>query len=106
MRQGTTGDSLYLVARGVIPVSRLEGGIGRDLATLMAGDFFGEAVLLHGGRRNATCRAVTPCALYELRREDFDAAVELSPAIRQAVEEADRQRKVHRLGVEVASSTD
>ena len=106
VRQGTTGDSLYLVARGVIRVSRLEGGIGRDLATLMAGDFFGEAVLLHGGRRNATCRAVTPCALYELRREDFDAAVELSPAIRQAVEEADRQRKVHRLGAEVASSTD
>ena len=106
VRQGATGSSLYLVARGVIRVSRLEGGIGRDLATLMASDFFGEAALLHGGRRNATCRAVTPCALYQLRREDFDAVVELSPSIREAVEEADRQRKVHRRGPEAANATD
>ena len=69
VRQGSTGDSLYLVARGVIRVSRQDGGMGRDLATLMAGDFFGETALLHGGRRTATCRAVTPCALYELKRE-------------------------------------
>ena len=42
--------------------------VKKDLATLMAGDFFGETTLLHGGMRTANCRAVTPCALYELRR--------------------------------------
>jgi CPA1 family monovalent cation:H+ antiporter len=97
VRQGSDGNSLFLVARGVIRVSRRDGGRRRDLATLMAGDLFGEAALLHGGGRNANCRAVTPCALYELRREDFEAVVAVSPDIREAVEEADRRRKTQPL---------
>jgi CPA1 family monovalent cation:H+ antiporter len=96
VRQGRPGSSLFLVARGVVRVSRKESGQTRDLATLMAGDFFGESALLHGGNRNATCRAMTPCALYELRREDFAAVVEVSPAIRKAVEEADQRRRSQR----------
>ena len=97
VRQGTSGDSLYLVARGVIRVSRQDGGLTRDLATLMAGDFFGESALLHGGPRTATCRAVTPCALYELKREDLDPVIAVSPAMRLALEEADRRRRAERL---------
>jgi CPA1 family monovalent cation:H+ antiporter len=95
--QGDDEDSLYLVARGVIRVSRQDGGSARDLATLMAGDFFGETTLLHGGTRTATCRAVTPCALYELRREELDAVIAVSPSMRQALEEADRRRRAQRL---------
>ena len=97
VRQGSTGDSLYLVARGVVRVSRQDGGLGRDLATLMAGDFFGETALLHGGRRTATCRAVTPCALYELRRVELDPVIAMSPPMREALEEADRRRSVERI---------
>ena len=97
VRQGATGDSLYLVARGVIRVSHQDGGMTRDLATLMAGDFFGESALLHGGARTATCRAVTPCALYELRREELDSVIAISPAMQLALEEADRRRRAERL---------
>jgi monovalent cation:H+ antiporter, CPA1 family len=97
VRQGSTGDSLYLVARGVVRVSRQDGGATRDLATLMAGDFFGESALLHGTARNATCRAVTPCALYELRREELEAVVALSPAIGRALEEAHERRRAQRI---------
>ena len=97
VRQWSTGDSLYLVARGVVRVSRQDGGLGRDLATLMAGDFFGETALLHGGRRTATCRAVTPCALYELRRVELDPVIAMSPPMREALEEADRRRSVERI---------
>ena len=93
VKQGDGGSSLFLVARGVVRVTRQDGGIGRDLATLMAGDFFGEMTLLHGGTRTATCRAVTPCALYELRREDLEAVLERSPTMRDALEEADRTRR-------------
>ncbi|MBW3535191.1 MAG: cation:proton antiporter [Gemmatimonadetes bacterium] len=93
VRQGDTGDSLYLVARGVVRVSRQDGGLNRDLNTLMAGDFFGEMALLHGGRRTATCRAVTPCALYELRREDLEEVGEAHPAITEALRAADRKRR-------------
>ena len=72
MTQGRPGSTLYLIARGVVRVTREHEGVTHDIATLMAGEFFGEMALLHGGARRATCRAVTPCALYELRREDVD----------------------------------
>lgn len=94
VRQGERGTSLFLVARGVVRVTRQDGGLSRDLASLMAGDFFGEMALLHGGTRSATCRAVTPCALYELRREDVDEVAARFPAVRQALEEADRSRRM------------
>ena len=81
VKQGDGGSSLFLVARGVVRVTRQDGGIGRDIATLMAGDFFGEMTILHGGTRTATCRAVTPCALYELRREDLESVLERSPTM-------------------------
>lgn len=37
VRQGGSGFSLFLVARGVIRVSRQDGGVSRDLATRIAG---------------------------------------------------------------------
>ncbi|HSW28193.1 MAG TPA: cation:proton antiporter [Longimicrobiales bacterium] len=93
VEQGDRGSSLFLVARGVVRVSRLDGEGPRDLATLMAGDFFGEMALLHGGARTATCRAVTPCALYELRREDLETVLEACPAMREALVAADERRR-------------
>jgi len=93
VRQGGSGSSLFLVARGVIRVSLLKGDVSEDLATLMAGDFFGETALLHNTYRTATCRAVTPCALYELRRDDLDEVRARCPAIQAALEEADSRRQ-------------
>ncbi len=93
IRQGDVGDSLFLVARGVIRVTREDDGEKRSLATLMAGDFFGEMALLHGEPRTATCQAVTPCALYELRRSDMEPLLAASPQMKQALEEADRRRR-------------
>ncbi len=98
VRQGGSGSSLFLVARGVIRVSRQEGGASRDLATLIAGEFFGEMALLHGTPRTATCRAMTPCALHELRRDDIDTVRSVCPEIQRALVEADRQRRAeHRV---------
>jgi len=93
VRQGERGSSLFLVARGVVRVTRLDHGQVRTIATLMAGDFFGEIGLLHGGVRTATCSAVTPCVLYELQRRDIDAVVQSCPAMQEALEEADRERR-------------
>ena len=93
IRQGETGAALFLIARGVVRVSREDKGESRDLGTLMAGDFFGEMALLHAEPRTATVRTVTPCALYELHRNDLNATIESHPSIRQALEESDRQRK-------------
>ncbi len=93
MRQGDPGTALFLIARGVVRVSREDHGESRDLASLMAGDFFGEMALLHEEPRTATVRAVTPCSLYELHRNDLNATIEAYPAIRKTLEESDRERK-------------
>ncbi|GMQ97161.1 MAG: hypothetical protein BMS9Abin15_0859 [Gammaproteobacteria bacterium] len=92
IRQGDIGDSLFLIARGVVRVVREHNGEEQDLATLLAGDFFGEMALLHGERRNASCRAVTPCALYELKRNDFEKACQTNPAMREALEATYQER--------------
>ncbi|MBI1372273.1 MAG: cyclic nucleotide-binding domain-containing protein [Phycisphaera sp.] len=93
IRQGARDDTLYLIARGVVRVVR-EQSDGRvsDLATLVAGEFFGEMALLFGQPRSATCRAVTPCALYALRRADLDAVARACPAITNALMDAARER--------------
>ena len=93
IRQGEAGDALFLIARGVVRVSRKVQGARRDIATLMTGDFFGEMALLHGKPRSATVLAVTPCSLYELRRKDLDASMGVYPTIRSMLEEADQRRE-------------
>ena len=93
VKQGERGSSLYLVARGVVRVTRTDDGVDRDIATLLAGDFFGEMALLREGSRFATCRAVTPCALYELARVDVHAVGKTAPAMKAALKEADRVRR-------------
>lgn len=91
--QGRPGSTLYLIARGVVRVTREDGGATHDIVTLMAGEFFGEMALLHGGVRRATCRAVSPCALYELRRDDVDIVCDFCPEMKVALEAADRIRQ-------------
>ncbi len=88
VRQGQTGDSMFLIARGVANIL-----IDEDhVATLFAGDLFGEAALLHGVPRNATVVAATPCSLYELKQEDLYKIMKRHPDIADLVEEIDRER--------------
>jgi len=90
VREGDSGDSLYLIGRGVVRV--LRAGAEEPIATLMAGDFFGEMALISGRPRNATVRAVTHCTLYELRRKDLELLLELRPQMRSALEATYRER--------------
>ncbi|MCW8963581.1 MAG: cation:proton antiporter [Gammaproteobacteria bacterium] len=92
INEGAAGKSMFLIARGVVRVLRGKGDEEVVLASLLPGDFFGEMALLHDERRSASCRAVTPCALYELTREDIKRIAEVAPAIQHAMEEADAER--------------
>lgn len=93
IRQGQMGDSMFLIARGIANVSLTENGTARQLATLYAGDFFGESALLHDTPRNASATAATPCSMYELKRSDLDKICADYPMIRAGVEKVDEQRK-------------
>jgi Na+:H+ antiporter len=92
IQQGTTGESLYLIARGKVRVLRIDGDNEVEIAMLGVGDFIGEGAFLKGEPRSATCRAFTPCAIYELKRRDLDSFIESCPALGAALEQALKQR--------------
>jgi CPA1 family monovalent cation:H+ antiporter len=99
MKQGEPGEHIFFIGHGVVRVSRVERGVSRDLATLMAGDYFGEDALLTQEPRNATVTAVTECTLYKLHREDLEVAMALQPAIRKALaKESQKWRARHVAG--------
>ena len=92
IRQGDQGDSMFLIARGIANLLVQDEKDINQVATLYAGDFFGEAALLHRTPRNATAMAATPCSLYVLSRKDLDRIGDLHPNILYAIEEVDRER--------------
>lgn len=93
IEQGELGDSLYLIARGVVRVSCREEEVDRDLGTLMAGDFFGEMALMHHESRNATIRTITPCKLYELPRQSLEDIFQYHPEIEAQLRQLDAARR-------------
>lgn len=92
--QGETGTSLFLIARGVVAVL-VESGDGqpRRVASLHAGDFFGEMALLSAEPRSATVRAATPCQLYELAKQDVDRLSEACTGVHLALTDAAVKRR-------------
>jgi len=65
--EGEPGHSMYIVHSGELVVSKLgESGRAIRMATLGAGDFFGEMTLIEVRNRSATVAAETQALLYEL----------------------------------------
>lgn len=80
VRQGDVGRRMHLVSKGEVEVVRQrEDGSEEHLATLEAGDHFGEVSVFQGVRRTATVRAVSRVELLTLGE---DVAVSLSDTVR------------------------
>lgn len=90
--EGAEEDTLYLIMRGVIRVIKEKNGEKVEVATLIAGDFFGELALLRSTKRTATCKAVTPCILYTLNRHDFEQVSKRFPTIQEAITQEAKKR--------------
>lgn len=71
INEGDPGDAYYLVADGVLQVSRQ----GRHLTSVSRGDGFGEIALIREVPRQATVTAATDSLLYSLEKEPFVTAV-------------------------------
>jgi len=84
--QGEPGSSMYLIAKGVVRVSKQSENENRKVATLIAGDYFGEVAFLTSRPRNATCKSVTACTLYELSRQSFNALCDERPTLNATLE--------------------
>jgi len=74
-RQGAPADKFVIVLDGEVEVVRESDGNAETVATLGAGDFFGEVSILREGERTASLRAASAATLLTMDREDFGAVV-------------------------------
>jgi CRP-like cAMP-binding protein len=94
VRQGALDTSMFLIGRGVVRVIVSREKLGElPVATLLAGDFFGEMAALTANPRTATVKAVTDCSMYVMRAEDLQAVATLCPVLHDALEQKYFQRR-------------
>lgn len=71
IREGEPGDHFYVIKQGKAMVTRRQGAKEVPLATLGAGNFFGEDALISDNPRNATVTMTSDGVLMALGKEDF-----------------------------------
>jgi ATP-binding cassette subfamily B protein len=92
--EGQVGDRFYVIQRGQVDVLVADpAGRPRHLATLRAGDYFGEVALLYEVPRTATIRTRTPVELASLRKEHFTALLAAAPDVRKVLDQQLRGRQ-------------
>jgi CRP-like cAMP-binding protein len=80
-RQGEEADAFYVIAAGTADVRRDD----RSVASLRAGDFFGEIALIDGQPRTASVIAIDDMALLRLSRAAFLRLIDEQPAARLGI---------------------
>lgn len=100
--EGDAPGPIYLIKRGEIEIVRIRGLLAEPVAYLKAGDVFGELGTLGEKSRNATARAFTEAAVFEIAREDaLLLAKDIEPfQLLLAARFLDRTRKNQHYGVE------
>lgn len=91
-RQGDPGNALYLINEGQIDIVTGSDGDRKTIATLGAGQSFGEMALLNNDSRTATAVAAENTQLLKIGKDQFDALMEISPGLRKAVEQLNSKR--------------
>lgn len=91
--QGDLGDRIYIIAKGEAEVLRHENDEEVSLATLGAGEYFGEMALLNHTTRNATVRCVQAMDVLSLPKNDFSLLAANLPVLRQSFENVSEQRR-------------
>jgi small-conductance mechanosensitive channel len=84
--------SLFIVASGVLSVTRPDGVAEKEWARFGPGDYFGEMGFLAGKRATANITAVAPSTVYELTKADLKPVLEARPVIAQELSRAMAQR--------------
>ncbi|NTW58371.1 MAG: mechanosensitive ion channel [Nitrospirae bacterium] len=84
--QGEAGDSFYIIRKGSVDVLvQKEAGECVVVATLGAGNFFGEMSLLTGAARTATIRVTEDAEFVVIDRESFRGTLIHNPSIAESL---------------------
>ncbi len=98
IEQGGEGNSMFILAQGSASVEVERGGAAAQVATLSAGDYFGEMSLLTGEARSATVIAVSDCEVFEIEKELFAQVLQETPALLRTLSEMLAQRQMENEG--------
>src|SRR6185503_10319732 len=88
IRQGDEGRGLFVVLSGEVEVAASGDGAleATPLATLRAGDVFGEMSLMRGGPTSATVQAASPATVLFLAKDYVDRIVAGVPEVKKYLE--------------------
>ncbi len=81
IRKGDDGDSMFIVLRGAVIVHDED----RVLATLIAGEYFGEYALIDRYQRSASITASQPSQLLKLGRDGFNQIMQQNIELKEAI---------------------
>lgn len=85
VRQGDSGDFLYVLGEGWLDVEVVRGELGPIRDRIAPGEVFGEISLLTGQQRTASVIAALDSVVYEIHREDLDPIVKRRPEVAEGL---------------------
>jgi len=86
IREGDPGEEFFLISRGEVDVWRSNGAAKQRVATLGAGNVFGERALMVDEPRNATCTAAADAVeVFVLGKVEFKKAIETSESFNEQI---------------------
>src|SRR5947208_2261684 len=99
IEEGSPGDSMFVLLRGAANVFVSKNGSTIQVASLGAGDCFGEMSLLTGEPRSATVRADADCYVMEIGKPVMAEVLRDAPGCLETLSELLAQRKLETEGV-------
>jgi small-conductance mechanosensitive channel/CRP-like cAMP-binding protein len=87
IHQGDTGDSMFILSLGIAEVLAEKEGRSWPVATLNAGDCFGEISLLTGEPRSATVFAKSDCEVVEIEKQTIGLLLREHPELADSLSE-------------------
>jgi small-conductance mechanosensitive channel/CRP-like cAMP-binding protein len=106
IEEGSPGDSMFVLLRGAAKVSISKNGSTIQVASLGAGDCFGEMSLLTGEPRSATVRADDDCYVMEIGKPVMAEVLRGAPECLVQLSELLAQRKMETEGIVKEARTD
>lgn len=97
--EGEAGESMFVLLQGNAEVSVTKNGTSISVATLKAGDCFGEMSLLTGERRSATVRAQADCHIMEIGKSIMGDVIRDTPECLRQLSEILAARKLETEGI-------
>jgi small-conductance mechanosensitive channel/CRP-like cAMP-binding protein len=105
IRQGENGDSMFILVEGEANVIVERNGTSKQVASLGAGDCFGEMSLLTGEQRSATILAGKDCEVVEIDKPVLARSLKEHPELLAQLSELLAKRKLETEGAFVAEGT-